>query len=295
MKNLPIYITAIILAVAATLLTQQFSASTAVDQNQISTPSERESIYKRVLRTETIRCGYLTYPPEIVVDSQTNQISGWVYEIIEAAAKELNFKVEWVEQVTHDSMFQGLQTGRYDVICSGLWESPPRSKVALFMTPVTYATYYPFVRADDTRFDNDLRLINSEDVKIAVADGEYGEVVAREKFPSAGLHSIPPGTSYSLIFPDVATGKADVVFALPSTASHYMKNNPGKLKMIDQEVLVMPSSVMSTNVGEHKLKYLLDSTLRHLLNTGVVANIIAKYHPGDDKTNYPVARPYQEN
>ncbi len=258
-----------------------------------ASPAMAETVYDRVMKTNVLKCGYLVYDPEIIIDPNTKELSGWVHDIIEAAAKELEWKVEWTEEVTFDSMFEGLYAGRYDAVCSGLWESPKRSKRALFMTPVTYATYYPYVRVDDQRFDNNLNAINSPDIKIAILDGEYGEVVANEQFPQAKQHRLAPGTSYNLVFPDVAQKKADVVFALPSVAQKYIDQNPNKLKMINKEVLVMPSSVMSTHIGEQSFKNLMDSTLRHLLNTGAIQKIIDDNHHADDKTNYPVSKPYK--
>lgn len=277
--------TTLLLAAAVAGAVVQFSPQGA------STPI-RESAYDRIMRTGTLRCGYYSYPPEIIVDANTRQISGWAHDIVERVGQELGLKVEWVEEITLDTIYEGVNAGRFDALCSTLWESPQRSKHVLFTQNVVYPTYYPFVRADDHRFDANLQRINAPDVKVAIMDGEYGQVVANEFFANAKQDALPRGTMYSMIFEEVAHRKADVVFAVPSTGQLYMKGNPGVLRMLNREVVVMPASVMMLRSDEIKLKQLLDSTLRHLLNRGVVRDIIAKYHPGDKITNYPVAKPY---
>jgi ABC-type amino acid transport substrate-binding protein len=252
----------------------------------------KESAYDRVTRTSTLRCGYYIYPPETIMDPNTKQISGWAHDIVEEAGKALGIKIDWTEEITLDAIYEGVNSGRFDALCSTLWESPERSKHILFTQTVAFPTYYPLVRVDDRRFDKDLSLINSVDVKIAVMEGEYGEAVAKEKFPKAQRVSLPRGSQYTTIFQDVATKKADIVFAVPATGQKFIDNNPGVLRMIDKEVVLMPASVIMLNTDEVKLKNLLDSTLRHLILKGTVDDILKKYHPNDSKTNYFVSKLY---
>lgn len=250
------------------------------------------SVYDRVLASNTLRCGYYIYPPETIKDPNTGAMSGWAVDIVEAAAKELALKVEWSEEITLDTIYEGVGSGRFDALCSTLWESPQRSRHVLFTQNVGFVTYYPFVREGDTRFDADLSLINKPDVKIAIMEGEYGQVVANELYPNAGQTALPRGSQYNLIYQEVATGKADVLFTSPSSGQEFMAANPGVLRMAPKEVIVMPASVLMLQSDEVKLKNLIDSTLRHLLNRGVVKDIFAKYKLDDGYTAFPVAKPY---
>lgn len=263
--------------------------------NKTASVATKETAYERVLRTGTIRCGYLPYSPEIIIDPNTKKITGWVHDVIEQVGKELDLKIEWTEEVTFDDMFAGLQTGRYDAVCSGLWESPARSRKVMFTTPVTYATYYPFVRVNDDRFNTiNIDRINQPDVRIAILEGEYAEVIKNESFPNAQIDKLPPAAAQTQMFPDLETGKADVVFAMPANARAYIDNNPGKARMMAKEVSVMPSPVMSIGNQEIALKVMLDTTIRHLLLKGKVRAIIDRYHPAGDLTNYPPIKPYQD-
>jgi len=261
-------------------------------QTTTNSKPQKEGIYDRILRTKTLRCGYYLYPPETIKDPNTGEMSGWAHDIVEAVGKELDLKVEWPEEITLDTIYEGVNSGRFDALCSTLWESPERSKHVLFTQNVAYPTYYPIVRADDHRFDNDLSLINSPDVKIAVMEGEYGEVVAKEKFPKAIRSALGRGSLYTNIFQDVAIKKADIMFAVPGTAQKFIDANPGTLRMVNKEVVVMPASVIMLPTDEMKLKNLFDSTLRHLILKGTVKGILGKYYPNDDKTNYYPDQPY---
>jgi len=276
----------IIIAALVTFGVVHFNATPQSDT------AKKETAYERVMRTGTLRCGYYIYPPETTKDPNTGAMGGWAHDIVEAAAKELGWKVEWSEEITLDTIYEGVDSGRFDALCSTLWESPQRSKHVLFTQTVGFVTYYPFVRADDTRFDSDLKRINDPAVKIAIMEGEYGQVVANELYPLAGQTPLPRASQYNLIYQEVATRKADVLFTSPSSGQEFIRANPGVLKMINKEVVLMPASVLMLQTDEVKLKNLFDSTIRHLLNRGVVQNIFAKYNLDDGYTTYPVVKPY---
>ena len=66
--------------------------------------SSRETAYDRVMRTRTLRCGYVLYAPAVMKSLNTGAFSGIVYEITELMGKRLGLKVEWAEEVSFGSM-----------------------------------------------------------------------------------------------------------------------------------------------------------------------------------------------
>lgn len=281
-----------LLALIAVILVSAGVSWSVVQQAPSATATGKESVYDRVMASNTLRCGYYVYPPETTKDANTGQMGGWAHDIVEALGRELGLKVEWIEEITLDTIYEGVDSGRFDALCSTLWESPQRSKHVLFTQNIGFVTYYPFVRANDTRFDNDLRLINDPAIKIAIMEGEYGQVVANELYSKASQVALPRGSQYNMIYQEVATGKADVLFTSPSSGNEFIVANPGVLRMVPKEVIVMPASVLMLQKDEQKLKTLFDSTLRHLLNRGVVQEIFANYKLDDGYTAFPVAKPY---
>lgn len=249
--------------------------------------SGEESAFERVLRTGVLRCSYIVYPPETIKDPTTGELSGVVVDVTEEAAKRLGLKVEWVEEVNFSNMFEGLRAGSHDAVCAGIWENPRRARVALFTTPIDYGLTYAFVRGGDTRFDKDVMRINDPNVTIAVLDGEFGEYLARERFPKAKLYHLPSTSDVAQVPETVASGKADVAFAQKGPMKLYMQHNPGKLKVAGsganpEPISAMPGNPIAVRYEDWKLKLMLDAALNNLINNGFVEEVIRKYDPDLD-------------
>ena len=255
----------------------------------------KEPVYARVMRTGILRCGYLIYPPETIKDPNTGKLSGFIVEITEEAARQLGWKVEWTAEVGFQDMFEGLKTGRYDALCVGIYEKPDRAKQAMFTIPIDYGVTYTVVRADDTRFDASLDLINDPKIKIAQIDGEISQVIAHEVFPKAEPYALSSLSDISLIAEAVADRKADIGFMTIANARTYMEHNPGKLKVLRKiPSRVYPSGLMALPNGEYGLKYLIDATTRDLLESHFVERTIRKYEPKLE-TYLMLAKPYEIN
>ena len=251
-----------------------------------------ESTYSQIEETGILRCAYIVYPPETIKDPNTGALSGTVVDLVNEAGKQLGWKVEWVAEVGFGDMFEGFKNGKYDALCSGLWENPARAKSALFTIPINYGVYYPFVRIDDVRFDNGLQIANSPSVKIAVIDGEYGDFVAKESFPNAEALRLPHLSDISQLLLSVSTGKADIAFLQKGPAKGFLKNNPSQLKSLDKyPVRVMPAPAIAVAPDEQRLKNTLDATFRYLLNNGYVEQVLRKYDPELSSYNL-ISKPY---
>lgn len=257
--------------------------------------ADKESVYDRVIRTGTLRCGYIVYPPETIKDPNTGALSGTVVDMMAEVGLHLDLKIDWVAEVGFADMFEGFKTGKYDALCSGLWKSPARARHALFTIPTNYGVYYAYVRNDDTRFDSGLSGIDDPGVKIAIIDGEYGESVAGESFAKAQTYRLPQLSDISQLLESVAAGKADVVFLQKAPAAGYLAANPGKIRAIDAyPVRVMPAPAVAVPVGEQDLKALLDAAFEFMINNGTVEHILRRYDPALSSYNL-IARPYSES
>ncbi|MBL3676824.1 MAG: transporter substrate-binding domain-containing protein [Alphaproteobacteria bacterium] len=257
-------------------------------------PALAESAYDRVMRTGDIRCGYIVYPPEMVRDPNTGQLSGSVYEIVEAAAERAGLTVQWVEEVPMTTMFEGLHSGRHDALCSGLYENAARARAVVFAVPVNYGVTYAFARTDDTRFDDDLATIDDSSITIAVIDGEIGQAIASARFPRARTLALPQLSDNSMVLESVATKKADVAFLQKANAAPFLANNPGKVKVAGPgPVRTYPAPPMAFAPGELRLKFLMDAALREVLLDGTVERIVHSYDPEEQSYLLP-ARPYQQ-
>lgn len=242
--------------------------------------AKKETAYERVMRTQTIRCGYFAYEPFLYKDPNTGAITGFAPDVINAIAERLKLKVEWTAEFGFATSVTDLQTGRFDITCIGFWRLPVEAKYLTYTLPFNYSQMRVYVRANDTRFDKGYDSINSPDVKIISADGQMASFIARAEFPQAKLIELPNMTSLSQQVDEVISGKADIYMSEATSATLYMKANPGKIKPLPiNEPLRVFQNTFAMNMGEDNLRTMIDSALIDVVQNGTLDTIIKKYDP----------------
>ncbi len=237
-------------------------------------------VYKRVVKTMTLKCAYTIYPTYFEKDPNTGKYSGISYDFMEELGKALNIKIEWTEEVGTDTLFQGLGT-RYDANCTGYFQTPARTFGGDFSKPFMFLPSNMYVRIDEKRF-NTFDDVNKEGVKIVFNDGEMWQAVINEQFSKAtplGLSGLTPATDR---FENVISGKADVTFTEAAIAEAYMKANPGKIKQIGKTTWRADGAALILPHDEYSLKRMLDVAIDSLLWTGTLERVIKKHekYPG---------------
>ncbi|TAH32765.1 MAG: transporter substrate-binding domain-containing protein [Alphaproteobacteria bacterium] len=249
-----------------------------------SSVAKTESAYDRVMRTKTIRCGYYLFAPVMSQDANTGEIKGFAKDVWEEFGKKLDLKIEWTEKVDFPTMWQGLQTNRYDALCSPVWAMAQSSKAAVFTQPLFYAAVYPWVRGDDHRFDNNAAAINQPSTRIVTQDGNLLTVVAAQAFPQAGIYSMSPNVPYSDAPMIVGDNKADIILWDTNGVHDYLRANPGALRQIPgiAPLQIFPFTIAFKS-GEHDLTAMFNTSIGEMLNNGQINHILAKWEiaPGD--------------
>lgn len=225
---------------------------------------------------DTIRVGYIVYPPLLEKNPVNGELSGVSYEIVEAVADRLGLKTNWVEEVGWGTALEGLNTNRYDILGTQMWPNEAREKVAVFSVAPMDSVLYPYVRKGDTRFSDNLSILNSSEYSISAVDGELAVFIAAEDYPNARLVSLPQLSSYSEVFLSVVQRKADVSFNEPSAASDFLKSNPDTIERVgDNPVRSFGNSFAfkkdSTLVTEW------NNAIKELIRNGEVSRILNKY------------------
>ena len=243
----------------------------------LSYASEKETVYERVMRTGTIRCGYGQWDPYIVKDPNTGEFSGIFYDYMNALGKALSLKVEWTEETDWGTFGQALNSERIDAFCLGVWQNASRAREMDFVRPIFYSSINTYVRNDDTRFDKDISALNSDKIRVATVDGEMGGIIASMDFPNAKTVASPQMAGQASLLQNIGTGKADVAFTDPATAAQFMKANPDKIKAIQsgKNIRVFGNTI-AIKKNEYPLKAMLDSGTLELLQSGLIEKIIKK-------------------
>ena len=269
MKFSQIVLIAVISAIAA-------FATVASTGKSGSAPTTKESAYERVMKTGTLRCGYVLYPQFMERDPNTKAFSGIVYDLMNEIGHQLNLKIEWTEEVGMANVFEGLNTGRYDAVCSLIALVPSRLRAAEYTVPYMYFPSFVYSRVDDMRFDNNYAKINDPSVKVAYLEGEMGQTIKEQDFPKAASVSLQNLTGFSDVPLQVSMGKADVSMGEPAEVDTFISKNPGKIRQVSGPPIRMEASGFQVAVGEQSLNDLLSNTILSLQNSGFTARLLEK-------------------
>jgi ABC-type amino acid transport substrate-binding protein len=246
--------------------------------NQQVVKTENRSIYDKVLESKTIRVGYISYPPGLSKDPNTGKLSGIMYDVLMEAGKNLEFKIDFVEEVGWGTMVEAVQTGKVDLVCTGLWPSSTRGKFTDFTDPIYFSPIKAYVKAGNKKFDGNLKAANAKDVKIATIDGEMTSIIKKFDFPDATSEALPQNSDVSQVLLNVSQGKADITFVEPYIANEYLKNNPGSIMLVaNVEPLRVFPNVMMIPKGDVKFQSMLNTAFDELANNGFVDKVISKY------------------
>ena len=279
------YLINIVLIVIISLLTNKLT------QKESSTKENKrdDSTYQRVINTSTIRCGYGLWPSYIDKDPNTGQLSGIFYDFTNELAKSMEMKVEWTEEIPWGDIATALDSDRIDAFCAGAWTNSIRGKYVDFTTPISYSTVFPYVRIDETRFDNNLEMLNSPETVITVIEGESSQVIANTDFPKAKLLVMPKTSEGAQNILNVVSKKADIILGDPTLIESYMKNNPNQIKKLN---VPYPTRIFGNTIvikkGEDKLKEMLNNATNQLIWVGATEKILKKFEKFTGELTRPV-------
>lgn len=263
------------------------------EQASIGSTGKDSTLYERVIDSKEIRAGYYIGAPYFIKDPNTGSVSGIFADILDSVGANLGLKINWVGEASFPTMAADLESGKFDVIGSGIWISSERAKVADFSIPILYDVVGAYVRANDTRFDKNLSSINDSKIKISTIDGEMAASIATKDFPRASILSLPQSSDFTLMLKNVVDKKADVTFLGLGPANTFISKNPGSLKLLsaNSPIRVFPTAIMMKR-NEYEFNRMINLALMDLINNGTVDKIIAKYEVYP-LSHYRVVRPYR--
>jgi ABC-type amino acid transport substrate-binding protein len=260
--------------------------------NAVMPAAKKETPDERVFRTGVIRCGYVVYPPYIIKDPVTRQMSGIYYDYTNRIAEMAGLKVDWSYETNYTTYTEDQLSGRFDVDCGGLWPDVNQAKALDYSIPTNYSGIGVYVKADDTRFDGKPEALDDPQYKFAAIDADTSQILKRMNFPKAAEVGMPNITDITMLAETVKAGKADAAIMGEVVANAYMEANPGVLKNVYQgQPIRVYANVWAFTPDSPRLRAMFDTAIRELLYSGVIDKITAQYakKPNDF---YPVAVPY---
>lgn len=253
--------------------------------------AEKESAFDRVMRTGTIRCGIIPWPPGAEVDPVTREIRGPTRDLFDSIIRLTGWKPEFVE-VTLGEVPLDLEHGKIDAMCA---DGPWTITNIKFVDYTTWAGYTPvlvYIRENETRYKNYSDL-DAQNVSFVGIDGDVSSDLAGIRFPRATLRTLVNLTDPAQMMMEVAGGKADAVVLDPVTAEGFMKNNPGKIKPFpEKEPLAVYPFGMSVRRGEARLQQTLSRATEMAIDIGLVDQKLDLYDP-TRRIVYSPLKPYR--
>ncbi|HEY1096093.1 MAG TPA: transporter substrate-binding domain-containing protein [Alphaproteobacteria bacterium] len=273
------FLISLITALVTALLVMQFAGH----DSGAKAESKMNRAYERVMKTRTLRCAYAMWPPQTFVkDPNNGTFSGFVPAYLEIMAKNLNLKIEYTEETGYGAqVIEGLKAGRFDAFCTGMNQNAQRGQHVLFTNPIFYNPIYAYVRTDDHRFDKDWSIANAPQYTLSIMDGEGTDAIAKNNMPKAKTFALPQNSEMSLLYSNVAQGKADIIFSDVPQAEGFMQNNPGKLRRANDKEIITYTIGMAVDNNEPKLQAMLNTALLDLQAAGHVKRAIAEYGASD--------------
>ncbi len=252
----------------------------------------KETAYERVMRTQTLRCGYVMHPPHVAKDPNTGALTGSIVDIMNEAGRLLNITIAWPEEVGWGNTVEALRSGRIDAICTDFWMNPVEGRYMGYSMPLYYETVVAYGRSDDRRFLRNLDAADDPSVTIAATDGSINGIIAQQDFPKAKIAWLPNMTPDLQILMEVESGKADIAFVPVMDGLRYAQSNPGKLINLthDRPLRAFPVTI-GLPQGDTALKTMLDSAFVQLLYGRFVDKALDRHGMAADAV-FRVARPY---
>jgi polar amino acid transport system substrate-binding protein len=250
----------------------------------------QESILQKIQRTKVIHAGYIPYPPFAIVDPVTKKRSGYFIDLMDAIVSEMGqgIKIEY-EETTWGTMVVGAQSGKFDVVVSGILSSIPRAMQVTFTRPVMLLGLSAVARADDNRFKTEADL-HKPGLTIAVTAGEVGHSYVQKFLPDAKMIVLDtPDITRPML--EVLSKHADIGIADSVSVSNFVQAHKGVVTNVfaDTPLLLWGTGLLLPR--DLQWKDFLDQSIDFLSYTGVLDRLEKKYKNGPNdwitiKKNY---------
>lgn len=173
------------------------------------------------------------YPPLNFVDPKSGTAMGWEYDAVNEIAKRLNAKVNWNINAW-DTMIPAVAKGQFDVGMDGITINDERKTQVDFSNAYMVSQQYMLVRADETRFSDEVAFGADDKLLIGAQAGTTNFYVAvysildgNESNPRIKLFETFGASVQALL-----SGDVDLVLMDETSTKGYIGANPNKLKVV---------------------------------------------------------------
>ena len=240
-----------------------------------STKTEEKGAFSQIRKDGVIRVGYVVFPPFVIQDPETKQLSGVFVDAAKEIAAEMEAKPEFVE-ATWSTFVAGLQSKKFDVSIAPTFSTIQRASAVAFTTPLLAAGNSAIVRKGETRFKTP-KDIDRKGITVAVTQGEQGHEYAKANFTKAEIKVLSQGDQ-NLTFSEVLAGRADVALGDFWAVAQFAVAHPQAQDLFANNPYNITSVAWAVRYGDLDLLTFLNTSLACLDTSGKLDEMNRKYN-----------------
>ncbi|MBO8127323.1 MAG: basic amino acid ABC transporter substrate-binding protein [Firmicutes bacterium] len=210
------------------------------------------------------------FPPFEFVDEETGEYVGFDLDLVKAIAKEMGMEVEIIN-TAWDGLIPGLLNNNYDMIASAMTITEERKMAVDFSDPYFQAKQVILVPIDD----NSIKSV--EDLKgkiVTVQIGTTGDFTASE---IKGLKKVARFNLAPEAIQEVLNGNAAACIIDNIVAVQYIKENPGKVKIVEGDFFGSESYGLAIKKGNKELLEQVNKALKTIKANGIYDKIASTW------------------
>lgn len=173
------------------------------------------------------------YPPLNMLDPKTGRSQGWEVDALEEIGRRLNFKPQW-RLSSWDAMIQSVRDGQFDVGMDGIAITAARKTQVDFSEPYLRAELFMLVRGDEARFSDAASFRAKPALVVAAQPGTVGYDLSRNELLGNRdvARRLKAFETFGATLQALRAGDVDAVLSDATAARLYMKQYPGKFKLV---------------------------------------------------------------
>ncbi len=245
--------------------------------NVVAHVQQKESAYDRVMRTGTLNCGMIVFPPFIDKDINSGELKGFNVESIKKIAQLLDLKLKFTE-IQLGMQKQDLESGKVDAVCAdGPWFASAVKQLS-FTAPFNLLPAYVYKSPDNPKI-TDTKSLNDPNITFIGIDGDISIDLVRTFFPRAKIQTLSSITDPSQLLMNVTTKKADVALTDVLNGDGFAKANPGQLTRVSDKPAALLKVGFTVAKDEAKLYETLNNAVEVAVNLGIMDKVLDDFDP----------------
>ncbi|MGW3565476.1 ABC transporter substrate-binding protein [Streptomyces sp. NPDC000941] len=260
-----------VLAVGTALLTSACGGTAA------TSASSDSDLPAAVAQSGTLRVGMSPdFPPMEYLDEKTHDVVGVDVQLANALGKQLGVKVEIVQQ-SFDQLLNSVQTGRVDIVMSGLSDTVERQKTVDFVDYFGSQGRFYTLQAKAAKYTKPGNVCGKT-LAVSKKTDYYEQAVDYNKqyCTGAGKSAIKllPTDSGSAARLQLEQGRADIAVQGGENLAYFEKQDPAKYEPVLAPLESTPFGIVIKK-GDSKMSGAILKAMKALVKDGTYTKILA--------------------